>query len=182
MAPILKSNGVTKRFGGLVAVNNLHLDIEEQMIASLIGPNGAGKTTFFNCVTGFYQPEEGSIQFNGTELVGLSPDRITILGIARTYQNIRLFKNMTAIENILVGQHHRLSSGVLGAILRAPRMQREERKPWMRLYSCWNSWASKAKAISWRKTCLTATSGGWRLRGLWPLSRGCCSLMSQQRA
>jgi branched-chain amino acid transport system ATP-binding protein len=128
MAPILKSNGVTKRFGGLVAVNNLHLDIEEQMIASLIGPNGAGKTTFFNCVTGFYQPEEGSIQFNGTELVGLSPDRITILGIARTYQNIRLFKNMTAIENILVGQHHRLSSGVLGAILRAPRMQREERK------------------------------------------------------
>lgn len=128
MATILKSNGVTKRFGGLVAVNDLHLDIEEQMIASLIGPNGAGKTTFFNCVTGFYQPEEGSIQFNGTELVGLSPDRITILGIARTYQNIRLFKNMTAIENILVGQHHRLSSGVLGAILRAPRMQREERK------------------------------------------------------
>lgn len=128
MTTILKSNGVTKRFGGLVAVNNLHLDIEEQMIASLIGPNGAGKTTFFNCVTGFYRPEEGSIRFNGTELVGLSPDRITILGIARTYQNIRLFKNMTAIENILVGQHHRLSSGVLGAILRAPRMRREERK------------------------------------------------------
>jgi len=128
MATILRSNGVTKRFGGLVAVNEFHLDIEEQMIASLIGPNGAGKTTFFNCVTGFYRPEEGSIRFNGTELVGLSPDRITILGIARTYQNIRLFNQMTAIENILVGQHHRLRSGVLGAILRDPRTQGEEQE------------------------------------------------------
>jgi len=128
MAMILKSNGVTKRFGGLVAVNDFYLGIEEQMIASLIGPNGAGKTTFFNCVTGFYRPEEGSIRFNGTELVGLSPDRITILGIARTYQNIRLFNNMTAIENILVGQHYRLRAGVLGAVLRDPRAQREEQK------------------------------------------------------
>jgi len=128
MAVMLKSNGVTKRFGGLVAVNNLHLEIEEQMIASLIGPNGAGKTTFFNCVTGFYRPEEGSIKFNGTELVGLSPDRITALGIARTYQNIRLFNNMTAIENILVGQHHRLRSGVLGAILRDPNTRQEEQR------------------------------------------------------
>jgi branched-chain amino acid transport system ATP-binding protein len=128
MTTILESNGVTKRFGGLVAVGDFTLDIEEQMIASLIGPNGAGKTTFFNCVTGFYRPEEGSIRFNGTELVGFSPDRITTLGIGRTYQNIRLFNDMTAIENILVGQHHRLSSGVLGAILRDPRTQREERE------------------------------------------------------
>jgi len=128
MTMILESNGVTKRFGGLVAVGDFTLEIEEQMIASLIGPNGAGKTTFFNCVTGFYRPEEGSIRFNGAELVGLSPDRITTLGIGRTYQNIRLFNDMTAIENILVGQHYRLSSGVLGAILRDPRTQREEQK------------------------------------------------------
>jgi branched-chain amino acid transport system ATP-binding protein len=128
MTTILKSNGVTKRFGGLVAVSDFHLEIEEQMIASLIGPNGAGKTTFFNCVTGFYRPEEGGIRFNGTELVGLSPDRITTLGIGRTYQNIRLFNDMTAIENILVGQHHRLGSGVLGAILRDPRTRREEQE------------------------------------------------------
>jgi branched-chain amino acid transport system ATP-binding protein len=128
MTTILESNGVTKRFGGLVAVGNFTLDIEEQMIASLIGPNGAGKTTFFNCVTGFYRPEEGSIYFNGTELVGLSPDRITTRGIGRTYQNIRLFNDMTAIENILVGQHYRLRSGVLGAILRDPRTRREERE------------------------------------------------------
>jgi branched-chain amino acid transport system ATP-binding protein len=128
MAIILKSNGVTKRFGGLVAVGDFVLEIEEQMIASLIGPNGAGKTTFFNCVTGFYRPEEGSIRFNGTELVGLSPDRITALGVSRTYQNIRLFNDMTAIENILVGQHYRLRSGLLGAILRDPRTQREEQE------------------------------------------------------
>ena len=126
MATILKAHNVTKRFGGLVAVQDFDLDIEERMIASLIGPNGAGKTTFFNCVTGFYLPEEGQIQFNGTNLVGFSPDRITSLGIGRTYQNIRLFQNMTAIENILVGQHYRLRAGVLGAILRDPGTQREE--------------------------------------------------------
>lgn len=126
MATILKAHNVTKRFGGLVAVQDFDLDIEERMIASLIGPNGAGKTTFFNCVTGFYLPEEGQIQFNGTDLVGLSPDRITSLGIGRTYQNIRLFQNMTAIENILVGQHYRLKAGVLGAILRDPGTRREE--------------------------------------------------------
>jgi branched-chain amino acid transport system ATP-binding protein len=126
MATILKAHNVTKRFGGLVAVQDFDLDIEERMIASLIGPNGAGKTTFFNCVTGFYLPEEGQIQFNGTNLVGFSPDRITSLGIGRTYQNIRLFQNMTAIENILVGQHYRLRAGVLGAILRDPGTRREE--------------------------------------------------------
>ena len=126
MATILKAHNVTKRFGGLVAVQEFDLDIEERMIASLIGPNGAGKTTFFNCVTGFYLPEEGQIQFNGTNLVGFSPDRITSLGIGRTYQNIRLFQNMTAIENILVGQHYRLRAGILGAILRDPGTRREE--------------------------------------------------------
>jgi branched-chain amino acid transport system ATP-binding protein len=126
MATVLEARNVTKRFGGLVAVQDFDLDIEERMIASLIGPNGAGKTTFFNCVTGFYLPEEGQIQFNGTNLVGLSPDRITSRGIGRTYQNIRLFQNMTAIENILVGQHYRLRAGILGAILRDPGTRREE--------------------------------------------------------
>ncbi len=126
MATILKAHDVTKRFGGLVAVHEFDLDIEERMIASLIGPNGAGKTTFFNCVTGFYLPEEGQIQFNGTNLVGFSPDRIASLGVGRTYQNIRLFQNMTTIENILVGQHYRLRAGILGAILRDPGTRREE--------------------------------------------------------
>jgi len=128
MAPILTARQVTKRFGGLTAVNNLDLEIQERFIHSVIGPNGAGKTTFFNCVTGFNQPEAGEILLNGHHLERLSPDRITQLGIARTYQNIRLFANLTALENILVGQHPRLKSGMLGAIFNTPGTQREEAK------------------------------------------------------
>ncbi len=124
---ILVSNKVTKRFGGLEAVSKVDLEVKENAIYSIIGPNGAGKTTFFNCVTGFYTPEEGTIMLNGRNITGLSPDRVTHLGISRTYQNIRLFKNMTAVENILVGMHVHLKSGVLGAIFRDPRTGREEK-------------------------------------------------------
>jgi branched-chain amino acid transport system ATP-binding protein len=123
---ILTAHEVTKRFGGLMAVSNFDVEIEENSIHSIIGPNGAGKTTFFNCITGFYRHEEGTISFNGTPLDGLSPDRITRLGIARTYQNIRLFQNMTVIENVLVGQHPHLKAGLFGAILRTSRVQQEE--------------------------------------------------------
>ncbi|GAB4523332.1 MAG: ABC transporter ATP-binding protein [Anaerolineales bacterium] len=126
MAAILTATDVTKRFGGLVAVNNLSLTIEEGQIYSVIGPNGAGKTTFFNCVTGFYTPEEGKIFFNGHEIQGLSTDRITHMGISRTYQNIRLFSNMTALENIMVGEHPHLKTFWAEAIFRTPRFQKEE--------------------------------------------------------
>jgi branched-chain amino acid transport system ATP-binding protein len=124
---ILVSNKVTKRFGGLEAVSKVDLEIQEHAIYSIIGPNGAGKTTFFNCVTGFYTPEEGEILFKGRNITGLSTDRVTRLGISRTYQNIRLFKNMTAVENILVGMHPHLKSGLLGGIFRGPRTMREEK-------------------------------------------------------
>lgn len=123
---ILTSRQLSKRFGGLVAVNQLDLDVEERAIHSIIGPNGAGKTTFFNCVTGFYKADEGQLQFKGMVLDGLTPDRITHLGIARTYQNIRLFPSMTALENILVGMHPHLRSGWVGAILGSPAVRREE--------------------------------------------------------
>jgi branched-chain amino acid transport system ATP-binding protein len=123
---ILVSKKVTKRFGGLEAVSKVDLEVPENAIYSIIGPNGAGKTTFFNCVTGFYTPEEGEILLNGRNITGLTPDRVTRLGVSRTYQNIRLFKNMTAVENILVGMHPHLKSGVLGAIFRDPRTNREE--------------------------------------------------------
>ncbi|MCX6025381.1 MAG: ABC transporter ATP-binding protein, partial [Chloroflexi bacterium] len=126
MSAVLETHKVTKRFGGLTAVSAVDLVVKEKTIASVIGPNGAGKTTFFNCVSGFYPPEEGQILLDGRPLVGLAPDRIAELGIARTYQNIRLFKNMTAIENILVGQHPRLSATWIEAILGTPRMRREE--------------------------------------------------------
>lgn len=114
------------RFGGLVAVSQLDLDVEERAIHSIIGPNGAGKTTFFNCVTGFYKADEGQLVFKGMTLDGLTPDRITQLGIARTYQNIRLFATMTTLENILVGMHPHLRSGWVGAILGSPGVRREE--------------------------------------------------------
>jgi branched-chain amino acid transport system ATP-binding protein len=125
---LLVSNKMTKRFGGLVAIEELDLEIKETSIHSIIGPNGAGKTTFFNCVTGFYQPEGGTIQFNGQSLIGLLPDQIVRLGIARTYQNIRLFPNLTSIENVLVGLHSQLKSGFFGIVLSLPKTNREEKQ------------------------------------------------------
>ncbi len=107
-------------------MNQFDVDIEERTIHSIIGPNGAGKTTFFNCVTGFYRPEEGQIVFTGIPIDGLTPDRVTHLGITRTYQNIRLFANMTALENILVGMHTHLRSNWIGAVLKTPQTRREE--------------------------------------------------------
>ena len=124
---ILTASKTTKRFGGLVAVDELDLEIQENSIHSIIGPNGAGKTTFFNCVTGFYRPEEGEISLNGHSLVGLLPDQIVRRGIARTYQNIRLFPNLTAIENILVGLHCHLKAGYLGIVLGLPFTRTEEK-------------------------------------------------------
>jgi branched-chain amino acid transport system ATP-binding protein len=125
---LLIAQGVTKRFGGLVAVGSFDFTVPEGSIVSLIGPNGAGKTTFFNCITGFYRPEEGTLNFDGAFLKQLRPDQIVGLGIARTYQNIRLFRDMTALENILVGQHPHLRTGVMGAIFRFPRNRREEKE------------------------------------------------------
>ncbi len=127
MSVILTATHVTKRFGGLIAVNEFDLTIEEKSISSVIGPNGAGKTTFFNCITGFYVPEEGEIVFDGHRIQGLSTDRITYFGISRTYQNIRLFSNMTAIENILVGQHPHLKALWIEALFKSPRFLKEEK-------------------------------------------------------
>lgn len=124
--PILTAKQVTKRFGGLVAVSQFDFEVPEGSIVSIIGPNGAGKTTFFNCVTGFYQHEEGDIVFDGKLLNGRSPDQITRTGIARTYQNIRLFANMTAMENLLVGMEPRLKSSWIGAIFGTQGTREEE--------------------------------------------------------
>ena len=124
---ILEARQVTKQFGGLVAVSNIDFVIPKGMIVSLIGPNGAGKTTFFNVIAGLYRPTSGTIQFGGQNISGLPPHRITGLGIARTFQNIRLFHNMTALENVMVGHHSRMKSTPFEAILRLPRERREER-------------------------------------------------------
>jgi len=124
---VLTTKKVTKRFGGLEAVSKVDFELPEHTIYSIIGPNGAGKTTLFNCITGFYTPEEGEIYLSNRNITGMSPDRVTRLGVSRTYQNIRLFKNMTAVENILVGMHPHLKSGILGAIFHDPGTMHEEK-------------------------------------------------------
>jgi len=128
MTTILTSRQVTKRFGGLTAVNQFDFEVPEGSIVSIIGPNGAGKTTFFNCITGFYGFDEGQIFFGDHLLNGRSPDRVAHLGITRTYQNIRLFSNMTVIENILVGMEPQLKRGWIGAIIGSRGTREEEER------------------------------------------------------
>ncbi len=125
---ILEARGVTKQFGGLTAVKDVYFSIPRTAIVSIIGPNGAGKTTFFNLLTGLYKPTEGAISFDGDEITGSRPDQITARGVARTFQNIRLFGTMSAVENVMVGQHARMRAGLFGSILRTPRVRREERE------------------------------------------------------
>ncbi len=125
---VIQAKGVSKCFGGLTAVNNVDLAIPEHSIFSIIGPNGAGKTTLFNCVSGFYVPDEGEICFDGQPIQGLPTHKICDLGIARTYQNIRLFKQMTAVENVLVGHHSRMHTHWIESILRNKRYRQEEKR------------------------------------------------------
>ncbi len=125
---LLEASNITIRFGGLVAVSDVNFAVPERSIVSLIGPNGAGKTTFFNILTGLYLPTTGSVCFDGVEITGRKPHEIVSLGMCRTFQNIRLFHNMSALENVLVGEHTRLSAGIMGAIFRPPSVQREEVK------------------------------------------------------
>jgi len=124
---LLVADNVRKQFGGLLAVNDLDFTIPERSIVSLIGPNGAGKTTFFNMLTGLYRPTSGMIVFDGVDITDKPPHAITKLGVGRTFQNIRLFPQMTALENVLVGMHSRLKGGILGSIFGLPRVRREER-------------------------------------------------------
>jgi branched-chain amino acid transport system ATP-binding protein len=126
-APLLEVSNVEKRFGGVIALSGVTLSIRQREIYGLIGPNGAGKTTLFNVLTGLYSPEAGELRFDGASLNGLPPHRVVERGIARTFQNIRLFGNMTAQENVMVGRHVRTRAGALGAIVRGARTRDEER-------------------------------------------------------
>ena len=126
MSDFFDAKAITMTFGGLTAVNKVDFTIDKGMIASLIGPNGAGKTTFFNTITRVYNPTSGEMSFEGKSLAGLKPFHITALGIARTFQNIRLFANMSAIDNVLVGEHCRLHSNLIGQILRTRATMKEE--------------------------------------------------------
>ena len=124
---ILQSVGVSKIFGGLVAVDDVSFSVPRKSIVSIIGPNGAGKTTFFNMLTGLYKPSTGRITFEGRDITAARPDRILAAGMARTFQNIRLFATMTALENVMVGEHARMQAGLFGSILRLPYVRKEEK-------------------------------------------------------
>lgn len=125
---LLEVKNLTKKFGGLTAVSNFNVKLEKGEIVGLIGPNGAGKTTVFNLLTGVYQPTEGSIDLDGASLIGLKPYQITDRGMARTFQNIRLFKDLTVLDNVRIANHLRTKSTMLEAILRLPRFNKEEQE------------------------------------------------------
>jgi ABC-type branched-subunit amino acid transport system ATPase component len=128
MARLLELKGISKAFGGLQVIDHLDLHVDEGEIVSVIGPNGAGKTTLFNVITGIYRPDAGEIELDGTSLVGLAPHSITRLGVARTFQTLRLFLNMTVKENVMAAAYGRTRAGVLRSMLRTPGMRREERE------------------------------------------------------
>src|SRR5712691_1758653 len=128
MAHLLELEGISKRFGGLTCIDGLDLHVDEREIVSVIGPNGAGKTTLFNLVTGVYRPDAGDIRFEGETLVGLEPHEITARGVARTFQTLRLFLNMTVKENVMTAAWSHTSAGIFRSILRTPGMRREEKE------------------------------------------------------
>ena len=153
--------------------------IPQGAIVSLIGPNGAGKTTFFNMITGVYKPTEGQVVFAGEDLTGKPPHAVTERGIGRTFQNIRLFQDMTALENVLVGMHCRLKGGIIGSILHTPRVMREEARPTRRHATCSSTARSPTGWTTTHATCRTATSAGSRLRARSRRNRSCSSSTSR---
>ena len=182
MTDLLVAEQVRKEFGGLVATNDIDFTIPQGSIVSLIGPNGAGKTTFFNMLTGVYKPTGGRIVFDGVDVSDKPPHAITELGVGRTFQNIRLFQHMTALENVLVGMHCRMRGGIFGSILRTPRVRREERDATTRgreLLTLLG--AAAAGTTRWRGTCPTATSAGSRSPARSRRSRSCCCWTSRPR-
>ena len=171
-----------KEFGGLVAINDLTFTIPSRSIVSLIGPNGAGKTTFFNTLTGLYKVTDGSITFDGEDVTNKPPHAITERGVGRTFQNIRLFNQMTALENVLVGMHARLSGGILGSVFGLPRVRREEREAARAragAAAATPAWAGSTKSSPSRSP--TATSGGSRSRARSPPSPSCSCSTSRRR-
>jgi len=151
MSNLLEARGVSKAFGGLIAVNTFDYTLEQKTIASIIGPNGAGKTTFFNVVTGFYKPTTGTVLFDNQNISGKRPNRLTRLGISRTFQTIRLFNNMSALDNVLIGMNHFLKATWAGAILRPPWVVEEERNAHNRAYELLEYVGLKGHELNWAK-------------------------------
>ncbi len=172
-AVLLEIRHIEKRFGGLTALADVSLTINHREIYGLIGPNGAGKTTLFNVLTGLYVPDRGQFEFDGANLVGLKPYRVAESGIARTFQNIRLFGNMTAIENVMVGRHVRTHAGAIGAILRTRHARDEEVAIRRGPGSCSAMSGSASMPACCPGTSPTAISAGWKSRARLPRNRSC---------
>jgi ABC-type branched-subunit amino acid transport system ATPase component len=174
MSELLTSAGVSKRFGGVLALSDVAFSIARGEIYGLIGPNGAGKTTLFNLLTGIYAPDEGTFFLEGRRLANLKPHQIAAAGIARTFQNIRLFGSLSALENVMIGRHVRTRAGVLGAVLSSASRDG-------RCNSSTTS-ASGSAQTTRRAACRTATSGAWRSRARSPPIPCCSRSMSPPRA
>ncbi len=173
---LLEVRDVTKRFGGLTAVNKVSLHVNAGEICSLIGPNGAGKTTLFNVVSGVLRPSEGAVLFKGKDMAGAHPASYAAAGMGRTFQNLALFKNSTVVENLLVGRHTHIRTNALQSMLFYGRARHEEAK---RSSASSSSWRSKACATRWWGRCLTGSKSGWSWAGPWPASPSfCCSTRS----
>ena len=168
---LLSLQEVTKIFGGLIAVNDLSFSVDAGSIVGLIGPNGAGKTTVFNCITGNYTPERGRIFFDGEPITGLKPHRVVELGIARTFQSIRLFGKLPVLENVLAGRHCRMKAGLFACMLHTPGQRREE-KAAVAWRNC-ASWAWPTAARKPPEACPTEINDCWKSRVLWLRTRAC---------
>ena len=179
---LLEAKAVAKHFGGVKALRDVSLSIRQGEIYGLIGPNGAGKTTFFNCMTGLYIPDGGGFVFDGAPLKADAPHQAAERGIARTFQNIRLFANMTALENVMVGRHVRTAAGVLGAMFQNRRRAPKKRPSASAPRICCTTSASRIAPTIWPRISPTAISGGWKLPARWPPSRNCCVSTSRRPA
>ena len=179
---VLEVAQLTKAFGGLIAVNGVDFHADANEIVGLIGPNGAGKTTLFNAITGVYAPTSGSIIFMDRDIAGMRPSKITELGVARTFQNIRLFNEMTVLENVMVGQHCRTQGSLLGVVARTRRAVQQEKAVRDRPRAAGVRGPASGAATSSPRACPTDRSDGWRSPGRWPPSPSCCSSTSRPPA
>ncbi len=165
--PVLDVRNLGIDFGGLTAVDSFNITIGPTEISGLIGPNGAGKTTIFNLLTGVYQPTRGSVLVNGIDIKGMPVYKVNKLGIARTFQNIRLFTDMTVLDNVKVGLHNSMKCSFFSSVLHLPATSRPRSAPMRRLWSCWISWGLRNMPVRRQEACPTASSAVWRSSGRW---------------
>ena len=177
--PVLKAEHLGISFGGLKAVSDFDIQIGQNELVGLIGPNGAGKTTIFNLLTGVYQPTEGVIYLNGKSMAKKKPNQMVKEGIARTFQNIRLFKELSVLDNVKVAFNQGMSYSVLKSIFRTGR---KRLRSTAKRANCWQFFTWKTKQILLRRTCLMVSSANWKLQGLLRPIQNCCCWMSRQQA